>query len=76
MVYNPEDQSVVQVLARCRKCRIPTFEPLNMTKHYNIIIPEFIFKGGDAYSFKNVLSVTYLSKITYALFYDYKNKLA
>ncbi|XP_073812053.1 protein 5NUC-like [Musca autumnalis] len=50
--YNrPAGNRVVSAEVRCAACSVPTFEPLDQTKHYNVIVPFFLLDGGDGHTF-------------------------
>ncbi|KAH8371557.1 hypothetical protein KR093_007996, partial [Drosophila rubida] len=52
VVYNPdlpEGKRVVSVDVRCAKCKIPTYSRLNESEYYQVIMPEFLFDGGDGH---------------------------
>lgn len=52
VVYNtdmPEGSRVVSVKVRCARCAVPSYSSLNDTEYYNVIIPQFIFDGGDGH---------------------------
>ncbi|XP_074657976.1 5'-nucleotidase-like [Tubulanus polymorphus] len=46
----PVGQRVVKVDVRCSACRVPEFEPLQVSRVYGVLIPGFIIKGGDGYT--------------------------
>lgn len=51
----PRGKQVVRAEARCGACRVPTYEPLNMTAMYSVILSEYIVQGGDGYyHFQNI----------------------
>ncbi|KAM3965771.1 protein 5NUC-like isoform 1-T1 [Aphomia sociella] len=41
---------VINVLIRCGICKIPIYEPLNVTKTYKILMTSFLAMGGDGFS--------------------------
>lgn len=45
---NPGDR-VVKLDGLCTQCRVPSYEPLRMDDEYNVVLPNFIAKGGDGY---------------------------
>lgn len=47
---NPVGERVESVHALCRKCKIPTYEPLNLFEYYRVIMPSFLADGGDGFS--------------------------
>ncbi|XP_058825829.1 apyrase-like [Topomyia yanbarensis] len=53
VVYNiskPVGRRVVSVDVRCRVCRVPRYEPLDMNKPYRLAVAEWIGNGGNGYS--------------------------
>lgn len=40
---------VVQLDVLCTKCRVPTYEPLEMDKVYKVILPSYLANGGDGF---------------------------
>lgn len=54
VVYNPdkpEGNRVESVQVRCADCPVPSYRNLNESSHYNVIVPQFLFGGGDGYVF-------------------------
>ncbi|XP_034479576.1 protein 5NUC-like isoform X2 [Drosophila innubila] len=52
VVYNPdmpEGKRVVSVELRCASCMVPSYSPLNATEYYKVIVPQFLFEGGDGH---------------------------
>ncbi|XP_043070522.1 protein 5NUC isoform X2 [Drosophila grimshawi] len=52
VVYNPdmpEGHRVVSVEVRCASCLVPMYSSLNDSSYYNVIVPQFIFDGGDGH---------------------------
>uniref|UniRef100_A0A336KUY8 apyrase n=1 Tax=Culicoides sonorensis TaxID=179676 RepID=A0A336KUY8_CULSO len=47
---NPPGERVESVHILCRKCKIPTYEPLNLFEDYRIAMPSFLADGGDGFS--------------------------
>ncbi|XP_030382188.1 protein 5NUC-like [Scaptodrosophila lebanonensis] len=45
----PKGQRVVALEVRCAKCDIPSYEALNETAFYNVIVDEFLLLNGDGY---------------------------
>uniref|UniRef100_A0A1L8EEN9 5'-nucleotidase n=2 Tax=Haematobia irritans TaxID=7368 RepID=A0A1L8EEN9_HAEIR len=53
--YNkPAGSRVISTQVLCAACNVPTYEPLEETKMYNVIIPFFLLDGGDGHTFKEV----------------------
>ncbi|KAM7345637.1 protein 5NUC-like isoform 1-T3 [Cochliomyia hominivorax] len=44
-------ERVVSVLVRCSECKVPTYEPLQEDKSYNVIVQQFLINGGDGHQF-------------------------
>ena len=42
---------VISAQVRCAECKVPTYEPLNEKKYYNVIIQKFLLNGGDGHNF-------------------------
>ncbi|KAL7735760.1 hypothetical protein ACLKA6_020009 [Drosophila palustris] len=52
VVYNsdmPEGSRVVSVEVRCASCTVPSYSPLSETEYYKVIVPQFLFEGGDGH---------------------------
>lgn len=50
--YNrPRGMRVTSVSVLCADCRIPQYQPLNMEKYYNVLVPSFIKDGGDGHRY-------------------------
>lgn len=52
VLYNsdmPEGSRVVSVEVRCASCTVPSYSPLNFTQYYKVILPQFLFEGGDGH---------------------------
>jgi len=48
--FDREDGNrVVSALVRCAECNVPSYSQLNETAFYNVIIPSFLFHGGDGF---------------------------
>lgn len=51
--YNkPAGSRVNSTEVRCAACSVPTYEPLDESKLYSVIVPVFLLEGGDGHSFK------------------------
>ncbi|XP_060664932.1 apyrase [Drosophila nasuta] len=46
----PVNERVISVLVRCADCPVPLYEPLEPTKIYRAVAPDFLFNGGDGYT--------------------------
>lgn len=60
---------VTKALARCGECQVPTYEPVEKNKSYNVIMPVFIAKGGDGFT---VLEKNYKKEQEMGTFIIYK----
>lgn len=50
--YNKDIGSrVISAKLRCAECAVPTHEPLQEDKYYNVIVQKFLLDGGDGYTF-------------------------
>lgn len=50
--YNrPSGKRVTSISVLCADCRIPHFQPLEMEKFYNVLVPSFISEGGDGHRY-------------------------
>lgn len=47
---NPVGERVESVLALCRKCKVPAYEPLKLLEYYRVTMPSFLADGGDGFS--------------------------
>nr|ACE75395.1 5' nucleotidase, putative [Glyptapanteles indiensis] len=61
VVYNlfkPRGSKVVRdsVLIRCSKCRIPQYHKLQEDDTYTVLLPDFIYHGGDGYDMLDKLA--------------------
>lgn len=51
---NPPNERLVGVQVLCRKCKVPTYEPLDMFKDYRIITSRYIaFNTGPYRAFRD-----------------------
>ncbi|XP_017836103.1 protein 5NUC-like [Drosophila busckii] len=50
---------VVSVLVRCAECIAPSYSPLNTTAEYNIVVTDFLLRGGDGFVFSETPTETY-----------------
>lgn len=48
-ISRPPNSRVVSVQVQCTACRIPTYSKLQENITYNILINNFLAKGGDGY---------------------------
>uniref|UniRef100_A0A8C8SL53 5'-nucleotidase n=1 Tax=Pelusios castaneus TaxID=367368 RepID=A0A8C8SL53_9SAUR len=46
----PPGSRVVSIKVLCTACRVPVYEPLQMDETYKVILPSFLYQGGDGYS--------------------------
>lgn len=45
----PAYSRVISVLVRCADCEVPLYEPLEPTKIYRLVSPDFLQNGGDGF---------------------------
>lgn len=72
--YNKDIGSrVVSVNVRCAECKVPVYEPIDLTKSYNVIVQKFLIEGGDGHTFteKNGIEPQRLQKNDYNAFLQY-----
>lgn len=46
----PVGDRVIELMARCGRCRIPTYEPVQSDRVYQVAMTAFLIEGGDGYS--------------------------
>lgn len=46
----PEGQRVTSALVLCAQCSVPSYNKLNETESYNIIVTDFLLNGGDGFN--------------------------
>lgn len=63
----PSGKRVQSIQARCRHCKVPVYEPLDLNANYTIIMSKFLAEGGDGHKFKQVEKYQSLGM------YDYNN---
>lgn len=51
-VNRPVGERVVKIIVLCAECDVPTYYPLNDTKLYNVVVSDYLFKGGGGYVFQ------------------------
>ena len=53
----PEGDRVIELMARCRRCRVPAYETVQLDQVYQVAMSAFLIEGGDGYSVitKNVI---------------------
>ncbi|CAH1789487.1 unnamed protein product [Owenia fusiformis] len=49
-IGKPVGSRVVSIKAACANCMVPKLEELDLSKHYKIVMPDYIANGGDGYS--------------------------
>ncbi|KAH8297419.1 hypothetical protein KR044_011480 [Drosophila immigrans] len=50
--YNrPKGKRVTSIHVLCADCKTPQYVPLDKYKYYGVIVPTFLVKGGDGYTF-------------------------
>ncbi|XP_075237554.1 apyrase-like [Lycorma delicatula] len=45
----PVGNRVVDLKITCTECRVPELEPVDQEKYYRVILPSFLYEGGDGY---------------------------
>jgi len=51
----PSGKRVQSIHARCGNCIVPIYEKLDLNGNYTIIMSKYLAKGGDGFSFKQVV---------------------
>ena len=46
----PRGRRVVELLARCSRCRVPIYEAVQQEQHYDVAMSSYLASGGDGYS--------------------------
>ncbi|CAH1800913.1 unnamed protein product [Owenia fusiformis] len=49
-VGKPVGKRVVSIKVTCADCLVPALETLDLTKHYKVVMPDYVANGGDGYS--------------------------
>lgn len=50
--YNlPKGMRITKIKVLCSHCRIPEYLPLDKERHYWVIMPTYLFNGGDGHNF-------------------------
>ncbi|CAF4929911.1 unnamed protein product [Pieris macdunnoughi] len=60
-VDKPIGSKVINIMARCWNCSIPLYSDVTENEEYNVIMPNFIFNGGDGYGMFTGLPVRSLT---------------
>ncbi|XP_047522098.1 protein 5NUC-like isoform X3 [Pieris napi] len=60
-VDKPIGSKVINIMARCWNCSIPLYSDVTENEEYNVIMPNFIFNGGDGYGMFTGLPVQSLT---------------
>ncbi|KAG5325745.1 5NTD protein, partial [Pseudoatta argentina] len=60
----PQNSRVVSVYVQCAACRIPTYSKLQKNATYNVLINDFLAKGGDGFHMLEGLQTISLSITT------------
>ena len=53
MVYDlrkPAGSRVVSLQARCNKCHVPVYSPIEMGQEYSILLDDWLIRGGGGYT--------------------------
>lgn len=45
----PEGSRVLDLQITCTKCEVPRLETVDPAKYYRVILPSFMYNGGDGY---------------------------
>ncbi|XP_067416836.1 5'-nucleotidase isoform X2 [Emydura macquarii macquarii] len=55
----PPGSRAVSIVVLCTACRVPVYVPLQMDETYKVILPSFLYHGGDGYSMLNEKSLSH-----------------
>ena len=53
---------VIELMARCRRCRVPIYELVQLDQIYHVAMTAFLIEGGDGYS---VIKDNYIERSNY-----------
>ncbi|XP_024941017.1 protein 5NUC isoform X2 [Cephus cinctus] len=67
----PENSRVVSVKVRCAACAVPQYDYLDDSSTYNVIMPAFLYLGGDGYTAFNGLEYEDLGVIESDILVEY-----
>lgn len=56
----PVGYRIYSIEVLCRKCKMPKYEPLNVNKHYRIVLNSFLVHGGDNFQ---VISKNFVNRV-------------
>ncbi|KAL0123038.1 hypothetical protein PUN28_007577 [Cardiocondyla obscurior] len=59
-ISQPPNSRVVSVYVQCAACNIPTYSKLEKNATYNVLLSDFLIKGGDGYHMLEGLQATSL----------------
>ncbi|KAK3603341.1 hypothetical protein CHS0354_025947 [Potamilus streckersoni] len=59
-IGSPKGQRVVSVEVRCHVCKAPTYNLLDDNTVYNVLLPDFVIKGGDNYTIINQTMIQHI----------------
>jgi len=68
-VSQPPNSRVVSVQVQCAACRIPSYSELQKNVTYNVLINDFLAKGGDGFHMLEGLETTSLGTFMYHKFH-------
>ena len=57
--WSAEGSSVSEVLIRCTACDGVQFEALNVSATYTVLIPQYMYAGGDGYNMIKTQSIAH-----------------
>lgn len=77
-VSRPIGQRVVKADLLCNACRVPKYEPLDVTKYYRMVVPSFLANGNvDAWAMVRDNAVNYhVGRVDIEAFANYVEKMS
>lgn len=73
-VSKPPSSRVVSVKVQCAACRVPSYSALQKNATYNVLVNDFIAKGGDGFHMLESLERTSLGITTAEILQQYFQK--
>ncbi|XP_071578514.1 protein 5NUC [Temnothorax nylanderi] len=73
-VSQPPNSRVVSVQVQCAACRVPAYSQLQKNVTYNVLVNNFLAKGGDGFHMLEALKTTPLSVTTSEVLEQYFKK--
>ena len=58
----PVGDRVIELMAQCRRCRVPIYELVQLDQIYHVAMTAFLIEGGDGYS---VIKDNYIERSNY-----------